>query len=189
MQQSTKKCTKFQLKSTSVLQPTYIFLTGKDCITRWISLKILTYLEARVKVTNIWVFRPPPCHRYGFRTAEPSGGRGRNAGAVALWWLSTGCMEPWWGIPSPCQSPSSSPPRTASWSPAPPGCSVSLMSYFVSIRSVSLSHRVYAVCIFSGNGNVFSMWLWLNIYGLIPYTLMPSLHMYNRCSNLPSMTL
>uniref|UniRef100_A0ABI7YEX1 Homeobox domain-containing protein n=1 Tax=Felis catus TaxID=9685 RepID=A0ABI7YEX1_FELCA len=58
----------------------------------------------------------------GSRTAEPSGGNGRSAGAGAASWRSTGSMGPWCGTPSPCQSLSSSLPRMASWTPVPRGC-------------------------------------------------------------------
>ena len=60
--------------------------------------------------------------RSGSRTAEPSGGSERSAGAGAASWRSTGCTGPWCGTPSPCPSPSSSPPRTVSWTPVPHGC-------------------------------------------------------------------
>lgn len=66
------------------------------------------------------------CCRYGSRTAEPSGGRRRSAGAAAPWWLSTACMEPWSDTPSRCQSPSSNLPKTASWIRVRPGCWVRL---------------------------------------------------------------
>lgn len=60
--------------------------------------------------------------RSGSRTAGPNGGNGRSAGAEAASWRSTGSMGPWCDTLSPCQSPSSSPPRMASWTPVPRGC-------------------------------------------------------------------
>ena len=60
--------------------------------------------------------------RSGSRTAEPSGGSGKSAGAEAASWPSMDSTGPWCATPFPCRSPSSSPPRTASWTPAPRGC-------------------------------------------------------------------
>lgn len=60
--------------------------------------------------------------RSGSRTAEPSGGSGKSAGAEAASWPSMDSTGPWCATPFPCQSPSSSPPRTASWTPVPRGC-------------------------------------------------------------------
>ena len=65
--------------------------------------------------------RPSRC---GSRTDAPSGGSGRSAGAAAASWPSTACTVPWSATRSRCPSPSSSPPRKASWTPAPPGCLV-----------------------------------------------------------------
>lgn len=63
--------------------------------------------------------------RCGSRTGGRSGESARSVGVAAASWRSTVCTARWCVTPSRCQSPSSTPPRTAWWDPAPPGCSVS----------------------------------------------------------------
>lgn len=60
--------------------------------------------------------------RCGFKTAGPSGGRGRSVGVAAAWWRSTACTEPWSVTPSRCLSPSSNQPRMASQTLTLHGC-------------------------------------------------------------------
>lgn len=83
--------------------------------------------------------------RFGSKTDEQSGESARSAGAAAASWPSTACTGPWCVTPSRCRSPSSTPPRTAWWDPAPPGCSVSRM-HVSATRTHTCTHTQQQTC-------------------------------------------